>query len=332
MYNWLAKSYQPEFFTKPPMITQHIIKKWWPNHKSINIYSYKDYLHIDRHLDNITKNQPKLILCYEEDWLVRCDHRDVRSKMINHDNWQADDLITTESEYDHHLTSMLGLNCIWRPGLPELISYRPYALDAVSVDADKIRYHSSFLYFHGCPVRDKIAAMLQNEHTKLSVLMMPGYNVNNTAYPDMQIKTNNVNEINVPYMDINRDLPWRDQTAFLTVVETMWEGPFAPHLSEKTYKAMHLLRPALIYGGRGTRDYLKRLGFDTWDWFIDWSWDQYADGTERLHHFRQELKRLLDTPISTLIALIDANRSQLINNRNRLLHIVENYQDNPFSS
>lgn len=93
---------------------------------------------------------------------------------------------------------------------------------------------------------------------------------------------------------------------------------------------MHLLRPALIYGGYGTRDYLRQLGFDTWDWFINWQWDQMPDGPQRLDLFQQELRRLLATPISQLVDLVDSNWSRLLHNRQRLEYIIKNYKDVAF--
>jgi hypothetical protein len=89
---------------------------------------------------------------------------------------------------------------------------------------------------------------------------------------------------------------------------------------------MHLLRPAVICGGLNTRQYLLDLGFDTWDWFVDWSFDSEPDSSQRFVKFNQEVQRLLNTPLDQLIRLINDNQDKLFYNRDRLFWLINNYE------
>jgi len=90
---------------------------------------------------------------------------------------------------------------------------------------------------------------------------------------------------------------------------------------------MHLLRPAVICGGLGTRQYLLDLGFDTWDWFVDWSFDSEPNDSIRFQKFLQEIERLLNTPLEKLIKLVVQHQDKLLYNQQRLFYLIENYND-----
>jgi hypothetical protein len=143
------------------------------------------------------------------------------------------------------------------------------------------------------------------------------------------IKSNNLQHFakipDAPFQRIDTDFNWYRHTAFGTVIETYSSEPFSPTLSEKTYRNMHLCRPALIFGGQGTREYLISLGFDTWDWIIDWSFDSEPDKIVRFSKYLNELERLLNLPIQILVDLIVKNQDKLLYNRNRLFWLINNY-------
>jgi hypothetical protein len=100
---------------------------------------------------------------------------------------------------------------------------------------------------------------------------------------------------------------------------------YAPTTSEKIYRNMHLLRPAVICGGKNTRQYLLDLGFDTWDWFVDWSFDSEHNDQKRFKGYLREIERLLNVPLQQLKDLIHQNQDKLLYNRDRLFWLINNY-------
>ena len=88
---------------------------------------------------------------------------------------------------------------------------------------------------------------------------------------------------------------------------------------------MHLLRPAVICGGKNTRDYLLALGFDTWDWFVDWSFDSEPNDQLRFCKYLDEVERLLNVQLEHLIELISQHKDKLLHNRERLFWLINNY-------
>jgi hypothetical protein len=68
------------------------------------------------------------------------------------------------------------------------------------------------------------------------------------------------------------------------------------------------------------------LGFDTWDWFVDWSFDSEPDDGIRFSKFLNEVERLLKTPLEDLVKLINDNQDKLLYNRDRLFWLINNYE------
>jgi hypothetical protein len=85
------------------------------------------------------------------------------------------------------------------------------------------------------------------------------------------------------------------------------------------------MRPALIYGGKGTKQKLNDLGFDTWDWLINWEYDNQDDPRTSFLMYLKELKRLLSIDIEDIKDLINANKHSLINNQNRIKELINLY-------
>lgn len=312
------------------------------------IDSAHDYMHISQRLTDVSSHSPgkkRHIVIYqtEEDWFSKCDFQQVRSTIKNHPAWTDQSYIVTNSRQDKKRTQNLGINIVCRPGLLDLITYLPY--DSSEVTFNNITHHTGI-----CGTRlgdDRLAvwellAQYQDRVTvaKFGTDWIHSPESNNYVINNLSTSIVNTNSVvTAPFQAIETDLWWTKNIAFGTVVETAHQGlipwfvcgklrvasQFTPTTSEKTYRNMHLLRPAVICGGLNTRQYLLDLGFDTWDWFVDWSFDSESDDSIRFVKFLKELERLMKTPVDQLIALIDQHRDKLLHNRDRLFWLINNY-------
>jgi len=88
------------------------------------------------------------------------------------------------------------------------------------------------------------------------------------------------------------NVAWYTATNFSLVAETLpWTGRERLFVTEKTFKPIELSHPFVIYGNRGTLDYLHSLGFETFDHVIDESYDLADNVKTRL----QAIDALLNT-------------------------------------
>lgn len=316
MYDW-SNFLQPQDRCH---LSKKLLNQWWMNHEVLFINSFQDYEQIESWISR-SSSHDKIILQIEEDWFFKSDWQQIRSKIKNHPNWTDRDFVITSSRLDFEKTKQMGINSLFRPALLDMICFYPYDTTTVGLDLEKINRHTGALYSHSCPARHRIIQHLLQYPQRLSAILHPGVQINNTGIENDFISTWNL----APWVNISVDRSWASRSAFCLAIETMWESQWAPNLSEKTFKAIHLLRPALIFGGRGTKLYLERLGFDTWDWFIDWSWDVMPDGEERFNAFLAEIDRLMSTPITSLTSLIEKNQNSLLHNRKRLQQLIENF-------
>jgi hypothetical protein len=313
------------------------------NFHYIWITSARDYENITERLSNLKINDIKkhVVICQgEEDWFENCNYFQVRKNIKNHPVWTDQSFIITNSRQDKEQTKSMGINAVCRPPISDLITYRPYDLSIVNhknithytgsvwarVDQHRLDLWNLFNQY-----RNKIIVSKFNSEVFNCSVDKNNFVIDN-LHNDADI-TCLINTINAPYQNIESDSPWINRTAFGSVIETRHSavlGPnklkiFTPTLTEKTYRNMHFLRPAVICGGQGTRRYLKDLGFDTWDWFVDWSFDLEANDAIRFQKFLQEIERLLNTPLRKLIDLVEENQDKLLYNRQRLFYLINNY-------
>lgn len=79
--------------------------------------------------------------------------------------------------------------------------------------------------------------------------------------------------------------------SFLNIVaETVFDYPY-PYLTEKSFKSFWYKRPFVIVGAVGSLQYLKKIGFKTFDSWFDESYDLVVDPADRM----QAIFNLLDT-------------------------------------
>ena len=73
------------------------------------------------------------------------------------------------------------------------------------------------------------------------------------------------------------------------VTETYNESPF---FTEKTFKCFANMQPFLLYGGANSLQYLKDLGFKTFDGIFDESYDSEENHILRFEKFTEEVERI----------------------------------------
>ena len=308
------------------------LQVFYPNHYVIWIDSHHDYKIINLRLQEKEKNDV-IILQTEEDSFRYLDIELLRQTIADDKHWTDNSFLITNSKQDYELSKNY-IKTVWRPGILDLISYARYDKSIITPSIDKIQFHTGFLYQGLSPLRQMMFKICDHFITKNSILSYNNARINNMnddtcVFP----ASSSITAFNAPYVDIEYDRSWTKQSAFIISLETYNHGTlssatdkhFAPTLSEKTYKAMHLMRPALIFGGPGTRDYLKHFGFDTWDWFIDWSFENYTDPNDYLKYYLREIKRLLDTDINELKNLLEKNKDALEHNKNQVFKCLAEY-------
>jgi len=307
---------------------EKILNHFWPNHEVIWINSASTYRNIYSLLS--TKTKDVIILQTEEDCFKFFNIHNLRTVIAKSPNWTADSFLITNSEEDYKISKDY-ITTYHKPGILDLLCYMPY--EPMPLNFDSVKYHSSFLYSRKDSSRDIVFDFLKNYKAKLSVCVYDHSKIFSNI--DDTCLISKEENIDAPFVSIDKDITWSNSSAFHTVIETFNQyninpitAKFAPTLSEKTYKAMHLMRPALIFGGYGTRQKLNQLGFDTWDWLINWDYDSEPDPKKSFVMYMKELKRLLSTDIKDIIRLLDQHNQSLINNQNRIFELINNYDKN----
>jgi hypothetical protein len=114
-----------------------------------------------------------------------------------------------------------------------------------------------------------------------------------------------------------------EKTLFSIVTETNFynENDF---ISEKIFKPLWHLQPFIVAGRPYMLKYLKNLGFKTFDWLIDESYDNVEDNNERMKLIINEVNNLNKIPINELHTKIYNNIDILLHNRNVINEIGKN--------
>lgn len=106
-----------------------------------------------------------------------------------------------------------------------------------------------------------------------------------------------------------KNLALRDsvESIFQLIFETRYHSHCGLVLSEKIFKGFLYKTPFLIFAQYGVLKMLKELGFKTFDWLIDESYDYEPDDRIRLNLIFEEAKKLFNTPIEVLDETIKAH-------------------------
>lgn len=108
------------------------------------------------------------------------------------------------------------------------------------------------------------------------------------------------------------------------VSETRFAQPTA-NFSEKTLRAMYYKRPFVVVAPPNTLEYIKSLGFMTFDKWFDESYDTCTDPANRFKKIIEVIDSIEDTPIDTLRQYY--NEMQEILNHNHKM-ICDYYKNN----
>lgn len=315
------------------IITDTLFKLYWPDHTTYFINSWEWYSNISEKLINHKRLHPGkhiIISQVEEDWLYHYDLIKLRKEIASCPVWTDKSFLITNSRKDFKISKNY-INTVYKPGILDLVSYIPYKkhdLDIVK-NYRNIIYHTGYFYKVQREGRAEICNVLTSYKDKCSAIYYKGEKVVDNANTAHSF---NFSLLDAPYLHISNDAEWVARSAFLVSIET-FNGlnidrklaRFAPTLSEKTFRAMHLFRPNLIYGGTGTRQLLNNLGFDTWDWLIDWSYDLPENRHKSFELFVKELHRLMTKDITEVKDLIIQNKKALLHNNRQVFKLIKYY-------
>ena len=140
-------------------------------------------------------------------------------------------------------------------------------------------------------------------------------------FGEMDLETNYVpkklkydNELNVKNLALQDSL----ECAFQTIFETRYHSHCGIVLSEKLFKGFLYKTPFIAFAQHGTLKTLNELGFTTFDWLIDESYDEEINDKKRLKMVLNEMERLLNTPIEQINNKIKERQYELNWNRERV--------------
>lgn len=108
------------------------------------------------------------------------------------------------------------------------------------------------------------------------------------------------------------------QKSFITIVnETVFYDRIY-HLTEKIFQPIICLRPFMLVSSPGNLSYLKSYGFQTFDKWIDESYDQEQNDSVRMQMITDELVRICSKSIGELQEMLDSMNSVLQYNKQHL--------------
>lgn len=107
------------------------------------------------------------------------------------------------------------------------------------------------------------------------------------------------------------------------VAETVFDYPY-PYVSEKTFRPMSCKRPFILVGPPNTLNFLHSLGFKTFSHIINESYDSIIDPEKRLFAIIDEIKKFVNSPISSIIDIVKECEPILNHNFQNLLNFEEN--------
>ena len=130
----------------------------------------------------------------------------------------------------------------------------------------------------------------------------------NISYHPKKLKYDNFNQV--------KNLALNDcaESLFQLIFETRYHSPCGIVLSEKIFKGFCYKTPFIIFAQYGVLKLLKEIGFKTFDWLVDESYDNEIDDKKRLRLIFEEVDRLLNTPKEDLNKIIEVHSDVLEHN------------------
>ena len=144
----------------------------------------------------------------------------------------------------------------------------------------------------------------------------------------MDIETNYVpkklkydNELNVKNLALQDSL----ECTFQSIFETRYHSHCGIVLSEKLFKGFLYKTPFIAFAQHGTLRMLKKLGFKTFDWLIDESYDDEIKDSMRLKMVLNQIDKLLNTSIDELNEKTNAHLEEFEWNRNLVKQFAQSH-------
>lgn len=106
------------------------------------------------------------------------------------------------------------------------------------------------------------------------------------------------------------------------ITETRFGQPTA-NFSEKVFQAIQYQKPFIVVGPPKTLEYIRSLGFKTFDGYWDESYDEYYHHGERLAKIFQLINTLADMPLTEQRQLYDDMYPVIQHNLNRFKEFIE---------
>ena len=197
--------------------------------------------------------------------------------------------------------------------LNHVLDHRAYraALLCRMLDQDIVGCGS--ISFHG--TQTEIIAELNNPHTRLS-------NISRTMIQTMLPRLADL-PWQLDRVPVNGDLSARfghqeyalwQRSLWHMVTETVFYDPKL-HLTEKTFKPIVAQRPFVLVAAPGNLAYLRSYGFQTFDRWIDESYDMIQDPDLRLDAIVTEIARFAHMSVQELRDIQQDMQSVLVHNK-----------------
>lgn len=104
------------------------------------------------------------------------------------------------------------------------------------------------------------------------------------------------------------------------VTETVFDYPY-PYISEKTLRPIACKRMFIILGPPHILKLLHSKGFETFDDFIDESYDNITCATERFHQVVKTIQSFFDIPLDDIKNFYKTNQKRFDHNFQILTHL-----------
>jgi hypothetical protein len=93
---------------------------------------------------------------------------------------------------------------------------------------------------------------------------------------------------------------------FVNLVNETHQPGNAVFITEKTYRSINYCRPFIINGDSGSLQYLKEMGFQTFDKFWDESYDTESSDHERINKITKIIQHICGLDHARLMALYES--------------------------
>lgn len=118
------------------------------------------------------------------------------------------------------------------------------------------------------------------------------------------------------------------QNSFMSIVaESFVDQPNDPIFTEKIFKPIWNFRPFIVSASAGALEYLKTIGFKTFNRWIDESYDNEHDKIKRLIKINAEINRLSKLTISECCNMLKDMEETLLHNRQNFSDLSFKFND-----